>query len=88
MGSQLHAKASVVKMTECVDTYCKCAYAYNVAYALTTTNVLTLTCVQRECHLSIFWCSIDARTQGGKKRDTSLQYITHEACCCDLGANV
>ncbi len=51
MGSQLHAQASIVKMTECVDMYCKCAYAYSVAYALTNINVLTLTCMQLECHL-------------------------------------
>ncbi len=81
MGYWLHAKASIVKMTECV-VYCKSAYAHDVAYALTSTDLLPLLCMQLECHLSIFWYSVDAQTMEKKTQDTYLQYITH------LGANV
>jgi len=51
MGYRLHAKASIVKMTECVVVYCKSAYAHDVAYALTSTDLLPLLCMQLECHL-------------------------------------
>ncbi len=74
--------ASVAKMTKCGDTYCKCAYTYSVADALTSTDLLPLLCLQLECHLSILCCNVDAQTMEKKNTDTSLEYITH------LGANV